>query len=402
MINLMKIGILRETKIPVDKRVSLTPEQIRQLIEQYPRHQFFVQSSKERAFSDKEYQKMGVEVVEEIEHCDVLLGVKEISLEKLIPGKTFIYFSHTAKEQAYNQKLLKKSADLGITLIDYEYLTRNSIRVIAFGYWAGIVGSYNALLGYGIQTESYNLKPAHKCHDLEEVRAELKKVALKDPIRIVLTGEGRVAQGAIEMLEEAGVKRIDPDKFLNGDDRNVYCQIGPQHYTRHKIDKTFDFDDFVKFPQNYYSTFFPYASKANVFIACHFWDNRSPVFLTKKEMADPDFGIKLIADISCDVNGPIPSTVRASTIESPFYGFNIKEDREEAAFQKNAITVMAVDNLPGELPRNSSFDFGEKLANIVLPELLTDKKSEMIEGATILKNGILTERFSYLSDYLNR
>ncbi len=397
----MQIGILKETKIPADRRVSLTPEQIRGLMDQYPKHHFFVQSSKDRAFTDKEYQALGIEVVEEIEHCDILLGVKEVSLENLIPGKTFLFFSHTAKEQLYNQKLLKRSAELGITLVDYEYLKMDSLRVIAFGYWAGIVGAYNTLLGYGELTRSYKLKPAQKCHDLDEVKAELDKVSFSDPIRIVLTGEGRVASGAIEILEKAGVKRVEPDRFLNVNDENVYCQIGPQHYTQHKKDQVFDFNVFMKHPQDYYSTFFPYATKANVFIACHFWDNRSPVFLTREQMSDPEFGIKLIADISCDVNGPIPSTVRASTIESPFYGFDVLEEKEVRAFLKNTLTVMAVDNLPGELPRNSSYDFGEKLAHIVLPELLSGKRSKMIEGATILKNGKLTEGFAYLSDYLN-
>jgi saccharopine dehydrogenase (NAD+, L-lysine forming) len=396
----MQIGVLKETKIPVDRRVSLTPEQIRQLIDKYPKHQFLVQSSVDRAFTDKEYQALGIEVVDEIADCDILLGIKEISLENLIPGKTFLLFSHTAKKQPYNQKLLKRSAELGITLIDYEYLKKDSLRVIAFGYWAGIVGAYNALLGYGKLIRSYELKPAHKCHDLHEVKAELNKVSLIDPVRIVLTGEGRVASGAIEILEETGVIRIDPELFLKGNGENVYCQIGPQHYTKHKKDQAFDFNVFIKHPEDYYSTFFPYATKANVFIACHYWDNRSPVFLTHKEMSDPEFGIKLIADISCDVNGPIPSTIRASSIESPFYGFDILKDKEVKAFLNNALTVMAVDNLPGELPRNSSYDFGEKLVNIVLPELLTGKRSEMIEGATILKNGKLTDGFAYLNDCL--
>ena len=393
----MQIGVLKETKIPVDRRVSLTPEQIRLLIDQYPEHQFFVQSSDNRAFTDKEYRALGIEVVDEIAHCDILLGIKEISLNTLLPGKIFLFFSHTAKEQPYNQKLLKRSAELGITLIDYEYLKKNSLRVIAFGYWAGIVGAYNALLGYGKLIGSYELKPAYKCHDLHEVKAELNKVSMIDPVRIVLTGEGRVASGAIEILERAGIKRIEPDLFLNGNGENVYCQIGPQHYTKHKKDQTFNFNDFIKHPQDHYSTFFPYATKANVFIACHYWDNRSPVFLTRKQMSDPEFGIKLIADISCDVNGPIPSTVRASSID----GFDILEDKEVKAFLSNTLTVMAVDNLPGELPRNSSYDFGEKLVNIVLPELLSGKRSEMIEGATILKNGKLTEGFAYLIDYLN-
>lgn len=396
----MKLGILRETKNPFDKRVCLIPEQVSSLIKHYPQHKFFVQSSHDRAFSDSEYQALGVEIVEDMNHCDILFGVKEVNIEDLISGKIYCFFSHTAKEQAQNQKLLRRYAELGITLIDYEYLKKDALRVIAFGYWAGIVGAYNALIAYGILTDSFNLKPANECIDLQHLLEELKKVRFTESVRIVVTGEGRVASGATEILGSAGVQRVTPDRFLKYDDENVFCQIGPQQYTTRNKDYTFDFQVFLKHPEYFHSAFFPFAAKANVFIACHFWDNRSPVFLTRKQMLDAEFRIKLIADISCDVNGPIPSTIRASTIEFPFYAYDVQSNNEVEAFLKDSITVMAVDNLPGELPRDSSYDFGKKLVDIVLPELLSGKKSEMIENATILKEGKLTKEFEYLKDYL--
>ncbi len=397
----MRLGIIRETKTGLEKRVCLVPEQISRLMVQYPEHEFFVQSCKDRAFSDREYEAMGVEVVEGMEHCDILFGVKEINMENLIPGKTYFCFSHTAKQQAHNQKLLRKYAELGITLIDYEYLKKDSLRVIAFGYWAGIVGAYNAIIGFGKLSGSNNLKPAHKCIDLENVKKELEKVNFGEAIRIVVTGEGRVASGAVEILEKAGIQRVTPDMFLMYEDNNVYCQIGPQHYTEHNKGKPFNFNDFIIHPEEFHSTFFPYATKANVWIVSHFWDHRFPVFFNRDQMQDSEFKLKLIADISCDVNGPIPSTIRASTIESPFYGYSIREHRETEPFLDDCITVMAVDNLPGELPRDSSYDFGQKLADIVLPELLSNKKSNMIDDATILRNGKLTDGFAYLHDYLN-
>ncbi len=397
----MRLGILKETKTPVDRRVCLVPEQIAWLIHKFPEHDFYVQSSKHRVFTDADYEALGIKVVRDISHCDALFGVKEIDLENLIPGKTFFFFSHTAKEQPQNRTLLKRSSELGITLIDYEYLKKNSARVIAFGFWAGIVGAYNALIAYGKLTGTYELKPAHQCYDLQEIKAELRKVNFRDSLRIVLTGEGRVASGATEILEEAGVQRVTHERFLEQKDKYVYCQIGPEHYTKHKFGKAFDFQYFIDHPDEFESAFFPFAEKANVFIPCHYWDNRSPVFLTRKQMKDPRFKIMLIADISCDLNGPVPSTLRASTIESPFYGYDIQQHKETMPFLTNCITVMAVDNLPGELPRDSSCDFGKNLMEKVLPELLSGDKSKMIENATILKKGKLTEPFSYLKNYLN-
>ncbi|MBA7647869.1 hypothetical protein ES703_55648 [subsurface metagenome] len=201
-------------------------------------------------------------------------------------------------------------------------------------------------------------------------------------------------------MNVAGIAGVEPEDFPDTYQKNVYCQIGPQHYTIHKEGETFDFDEFVHHPEEFKSAFFQYASRANVFIACHFWDNRSPIFFTREQMLKPDFNLKLIADISCDINGPIPSTIRASSISSPFYGYDVFNGKETEPFISDQITVMAVDNLPGELPRDSSGNFGEKLAGVVIPELLSGRKSEIINNATILKKGKLTDKFSYMNNYL--
>lgn len=398
----MRIAILKETKSPPDRRVSLIPEQVKRLKKLYPQHSWVVQSSPIRAYSNEEYSNVGVTIVEGVKDCDILLGVKEVEKECLIAGKTYLFFSHTAKFQEYNQALLEKLAALGNTIIDYEYLVKSSVRVVAFGYWAGVVGAYNALLGYGLKTKAYTLKPAHACVNLQELKRELKKVVFSKAIRIVLTGEGRVASGAIEMLEHANLQKQSSEDYLKQPhEENVYCQIGPQHYTKHSDGKTFDFNTFVKHPDVYESRFIPYAKCSDMYIACHFWEEKSPVFFTKSQMRSSDFKIRLIADVSCDIQGPIPTTIRASSIESPFYGVDLLSGQEIAPFVEGQLSVMAVDNLPGELPRDASKDFGEKLIEHVIPALISDAKSEMIEHATILKKGELTEKFTYLKDFLS-
>jgi alanine dehydrogenase len=360
-----------------------------------------VQKSDIRAYTDKEYANIGIEVVDDVSSCNVLLGVKEVEKEMLISGKTYLFFSHTAKMQPYNQTLLQEASRKEITLVDYEYLTDNKERVVAFGYWAGIVGAYIAMLGIGLQTSVYKLKPASQCVDLKEMKRELKKVRFTQPKKIVITGEGRVASGAVEMLAAAGIKRISPDSYINNSfDKTVFSQIGPQHYTKHKLGKEFEFQEFVNSPQNFESAFNPYAAVSDVIVACHFWDPKSPVFFTSNQMQNNDFRIRFIADISCDIDGPIPTTIRASTLENPFYGISRTNGREINPFTRGEITVMAVDNLPGGIPRDASEDFGNGLIKSVLPELLTNQPGEIIRQATILDKGKLTESFSYLENYL--
>jgi alanine dehydrogenase len=397
----MQIGIIRETKMPIDRRVPLIPTQVKELSRRHPEHEFVVQKSDIRAYQNKEYANIGIKMVDDVNSCDILLGVKEVDKEMLIPGKTYLFFSHTAKLQPYNQSLLQEASRKKITLVDYEYLKANKERVVAFGYWAGIVGAYEAMLGIGLQNSDHIMKPAVQCVDLQDMKNELKKSKLLEPIKIVVTGEGRVASGAIEMLEAARIERVSPASFIDrSTDKTVYCQIGPQHYTKHKAGKEFDFKEFISTPQNFISTFYPFAKVSDVFIACHFWDPKSPVFFTLDQMQNKDFRIRFIADISCDIDGPIPTTVRASNLEKPFYGINRLTGEEIDPFNKSEITVMAVDNLPGGIPRDASEDFGNGLMKSVLPELLLKQPGEIIRQATILDKGKLTEPFSYLEDYL--
>jgi saccharopine dehydrogenase (NAD+, L-lysine-forming) len=397
----MKIGILRETKIPPDRRVPLTPAQVRQLKGRFGTLEIIIQPSKIRCFSDAEYYDAELILKENLDGCDILMGVKEVEIDTLIPGKTYMFFSHTAKKQPYNRKLLQDIAARKITLVDYEYLTdKNNIRLVAFGKWAGIAGTYNGLRAYGERYRQYLLKPAHQCFDLDEMEKELEKVELP-AMKILITGGGRVAGGAMEILASLKLREVNPHEYLEQDfDEPIVCRIDPWYYVRRKDGAGFDFQHFFDHPDMYESIFKPYTKVTDMYIACHYWDPRSPVFMTTSDMREPDFRINIIADVSCDVNGPIPSTIRASTIEEPFYGYFPWTEKETTPFDLRAITVMAVDNLPGELPRDASEDFGKMLMNQVMPALVGEGDESIIMRATIIKNGELTDRFKYLQGYL--
>jgi alanine dehydrogenase len=400
----LKIGILRETRNPPDRRVPLTPPQIVALEELYPDVEFFVQPSDSRCYSDEEYDYLDIKLKEDLKDCDILLGVKEIDKRTFISGKTYMFFAHVAKKQPHNREMFREMVAQKIRLIDFEYLTtEKSQRVVAFGRYAGIVGAYDALRARGIKTNRFKLKPAYQCHDLDEMWAGLRLIQLKPGLKILVTGEGRVAQGAIETLNICNLVHVGPEEFLSKEfEVPVVCQIGPENYTRHKKNLHFNFNNFIRNPGDYESSFLPFTRVTDILITGHYWDPRSPVFFTREDMKRPDFRISIIADISCDLNGPIPSTIRVSTIADPFYGFNPVLEVEEPDFSKPTnITVMAVDNLPGELPRDASQDFGKQLMQNVLHDLFTAYNSPMIIRATITENGKLTTRYAYLEDYLN-
>lgn len=400
----MKIALIKEGKIPQDKRVPLNPIQAKMGNEKYDQVEIVAQKSDIRCFTDEEYTNQGVKLVDGVSDCDVLLGVKEVTISDLIPNKTYFFFSHTIKKQAYNQQLLKEILKKNITLIDYECLTdKTGKRIIAFGRYAGIVGAYNGILTYGMRYNLFDLKRAHECFDLDELKKEFSKVNLPK-IKIVLTGGGRVAKGAMEVLNGLGIRRVSPEAFLNREfDGPVYTQLNARDYNQHKEGNPFNRTEFYQHPEKYESGFLPYAREAAILIAGAFWDPHSPVLFTKEDILKNDFSIKVIADITCDIEGSIPSTKRSSTIDNPIYDYNPSEDKEESPLSDEGnITVMAVDNLPCELSRNASTDFGEVWIDQILPNLIGDDKDGIIQRATIAKQGSLTASFSYLQDFVER
>jgi alanine dehydrogenase len=398
----IKIGIIREEKVPMDWRVPLLPYQAKQLMEDYPNLEIYCQSSAIRCIKDEEYLKTGVPVVEDISHCDILLGVKEVPIPHLIPGKTYFFFSHTIKKQPYNRKLLQEILKRNIRLIDYETLTdQNNNRIIAFGRFAGIVGAYNGILTFGKKYDLFHLKRAKDLFDFENLKKELKKVILP-PIKLLITGGGRVSKGAKEIMQELKIEEVTPEDYLNSSySFPVFTQLRSQDYHYKKDGYAFDPEEFYKSPQLFGSDFVKYAKVTDILIAAAYWDINAPVLFKRENMLHPGFKIKVIADITCDIQGSIPATKQASTIDDPFYDYDPQTDQVKLPFQNpEHITVMAIDNLPGELSRDASESFGLQLMHGVMPAVLEGDPEGIIKKATITENGELTSRFSYLQDFV--
>ena len=398
----MKIGIIREGKNPPDKRVPFTPSQLQAIQRDYAgKISVQVESSNVRVITDQEYLDAGIEVVDDISSCDVLFGVKEVKIDQLIPEKTYFFFSHTMKKQPYNRKLLKAILDKNIRLLDYEVLKdEDGNRVVAFGRWAGIVGAYNAFWTYGQKTALFDLKRAKDCFDLNELHAELSKVQLP-PIKIVVTGTGRVAKGVLEILQKLNIKQISKEEFLfHYFEEPVFVMLKSEDYNRRKSDGGYERSDFYKYPERYESHFQKFAEVAEILISAAYWDPAAPRLFELDEIANDDFQISVIADISCDINGSIPTTIKSSTITDPV--FDIDRNTHEAlpAFgSQTSISVMAIDNLPCELPREASREFGEQLTKWVIPALL-EENAPILERATIARDGDLTLEFMYLTDFV--
>jgi saccharopine dehydrogenase (NAD+, L-lysine-forming) len=395
------IAIIREGKTPPDLRTPLTPQQAVALMQAYSNVKVIAQTSPHRCFSDDEYKAVGVEVMEDISHANIFLGVKEVPVKDLIADKTYLFFSHTIKKQAYNRKLLQQILAKNITLVDYETLQWEAgNRIIGFGRFAGIVGAHYALLMWGRKTNTYALKPAYQCVDMKDMYAQYEQLTLP-PMKIVLTGDGRVAHGVIEVMKKLKITKVTQEDFLaNEYPYPVYVQLRSEDYYVRKDGKEWDKSDFYKHPYEYQSSFEPYTKAADVMINAVFWKAGNDAFFTPQQMKNSNFRIRVISDISCDVPGPLPSTLRSTIITDPFYGYNPYEEKETEAFTKQYIDVQAVGNLPCELPVDASVEFGEQLTRHVLPHLLGSDKEDIIKNATIATGGALTPRFTYLKDYV--
>lgn len=398
----MKIGIIKEGKIPPDKRVALNPLQCKKVLDEYNNLEINVQTSDIRCITDDEYTKEGIQVVDDISGCDFLLGIKEVPLDQLIPNKTYMFFSHTIKLQEHNKKLLKEVINKKIKLIDYEVVTDiKGKRLIGFGRYAGIVGAYNGFIAVGKKLGLYDLEAAYKVNSRQGIEEEMKKVVLPDNFKIVMTGDGRVAGGTLEVIESLKIKNVSPEDFLTKEfDEPVYTRLKSVDFY-HPKSGDWDTQDFYNNPHKYSSKFAQYTKVADMYLACHYWNPNADVLFTNEDMRADDFKMKVIADISCDIDGPIPSTIRPSTIQDPFYGYDPVTESETDFMDENSVAVMAVDNLPCELPKDASEDFGNEFINYVLPNLMGDDKDQIIARATITENGELTEKYKYMQVMLN-
>jgi hypothetical protein len=399
---MIKIGIIKEGKTPPDERVPFSPEQCKFINDNYPNLKVVVQKSDVRRFKNEEYKNIGIEVVDNVDDCNILMGIKEVQPQDLIPNKTYFFFSHTIKKQAYNRKLLVEVLKKNITLIDYETLTdKNGFRLIGFGRYAGIVGCYNTFYAYGKRTGLFDLKRAYLCHDKAEMLVELTKVKLPANYKIVITGGGRVANGIIEILDKLNIKKITPSDFLTKSfEQPVYTQLFPEDYNKRIDNKSFKVEEFFADASGFESNFMPYAKVADMYMSGHFWAKGSPFIFSREDAKSPDFNIKVVGDISCDVDGPVACSIRSTNIVNPLFGYLPSSESETSYNNQAAITVMAVDNLPCELPKDASKDFGKDLIDKILPHIINDSE-QVIERATICKNGNLMPRFEYLSDYVS-
>lgn len=399
----MKIGIIREGKIPPDARVALTPAQCVEIQNKYD-VSFVIEPSEGRCIPDQAYIDVELELSTDLSDCDVLMGIKEVPKDQLIPNKTYMFFSHTIKEQPYNRSLLQTVLKKNIRLLDYETITEaNGRRVIAFGRFAGIAGAHNGMMTYANRTGAFQLQQMFRYPDFATAIAYYQTLTLPK-MKIVLTGAGRVANGAAEVLDHMNIKKVSPQDFLNKDyDEAVYTQLDCGDYAAHRDGKAFVLQDFFDHPYNYKSIFKPYTRVADLMINGIYWDNQAPQFFTAHEMKDEDFSIKVIADVTCDIapTASIPSTLFASTIADPVFGYNPDTQKDTEPYKPYTIDIMSIDNLPNELPKDASQAFGEQFMGSVLEELLGLKDTGMIKRASVTVNGELGPHFQYLTDYAN-
>ncbi|MDI1304924.1 MAG: NAD(P)-dependent oxidoreductase [bacterium] len=398
----MKFGIIKERKNPPDRRVVFSPDELARVKQLYQGASIKVESSDIRIFTDEQYKNSGIEVTNDINDCDVLFGVKEVPVEDLIPNKAYFFFSHTIKKQPYNRKLLQAILEKNIDLYDHETIVdSHNRRLIGFGKYAGIVGTYNSIRAFGIKFELFKLPKAETLSGKEALIAHLKRLVLP-PLKFVITGTGKVGNGAKEILDAIKVKEVSVENYLTKNyAQPVYTQIDVLEYNKRKDGQVLDFTDFYKTPQDYVSNFERFTKVSDIYITGHFHANEAPVILTSEMLQSKDCKIKVVADISCDVNGPIACTLKSSTIAEPLYGYWPNENKEVAVFHPAAIVVMAVDNLPCELPKDASEGFGEMFMEHVIPAFFNGDKDGILQRAKITEKGKLTPRFSYLQDYVD-
>ncbi len=396
---MIRIGLIREGKVPHDNRVALTPSQCRWLHKNHPGFRVIAQSSPTRCYSDDEYNRAGVEVKEDVSECDVLLGIKEVPVSELIEGKTYFFFSHTKKLQPYNREMLKEIIRKKITLIDYECLEhKDGTRIIGFGFFAGVVGAHNGMMAYGKRSGAFHLDRVNSGKGFRDLIHTYFGLKIP-PVKIAVTGSGRVAHGLLEIMNLMQIHEVEPSDFLKRDfDYPVYVHLKGADLYRHKISGTYDREDFHLNAGEYECLFRQYLSSTDILMNGVYWDAHIPRLFEMEDIALPGFRIQTIADVTDDMHGSVPCNLGDSTIEDPVYGVNRFNLERTEPYLKDSIDIMAVGNLPNELPRDASRYFGEQLIKFILEDV-EKGGSPVLEKATIITNGKLTDHFSYMHDY---
>jgi hypothetical protein len=396
---MIKIGLIREGKIPLDNRVALTPAQCKWIQKNVPGVKVLAQSSESRCFSDKEYAQAGVEIVDNMEVCDILLGIKEVPADMLIPGKTYLFFSHTRKKQEHNRKLFRSVIDKKITLIDFECLEHDDgTRIIGFGFFAGIVGAHNGMMAYGNRTGAFKLARVFKQRSFRELIHTYFGLLIPN-VKIAVTGSGRVAHGVLEIMNLMGIHEVEPDEFKEREfPYPAYVQLKGADLYAHKVTGKYNRNDFHEHPQEYRSLFPEFASCTDILMNGVYWEPNIPRLFEKELVQQDGFRIQTIADITDDTNGSVPINLGDQQIEDPIYGIDRNTLHKTEPYLSGSVDIMAVGNLPNELPRDASRYFGEQLIKYVLSDLVNNG-SLVIEKATLVKAGRLTEKYAYMREY---
>ncbi|MEO6683537.1 MAG: NAD(P)-dependent oxidoreductase [Ginsengibacter sp.] len=396
---MIKIGLIKEGKTPSDNRVAFAPQQCK-WIQDNMDIKIIVQSSAERCYSDNEYREEGIEVKDDLSECSILFGIKEVPVEMLMEGKTYFFFSHTKKMQSYNQEMLQAIIKKKITLIDYECLLHeDGARLLGFGFFAGLVGAHNGMMAYGNRTKALELKRVYQLRSLEELIHSY--FALKIPLmKIAITGSGRVSNGIVEVMSLMGINEVEPADYVSDKvfSYPVYVQLKGANLYRNKETGEYIRDEFHESPEKYECLFHNYLSETDVLINGVYWEKGIPRLFEMEDMKKDSFKIRTIADITDDVHGSVPCNIGDATIEDPIYGIDRFSGEATAPYLPDSIDLMAVGNLPNELPRDASKYFGEQLIKFILEDLVIGK-SMIIDQATIIKDGQLTEEYLYMKEY---
>ena len=404
------IGILNESRAD-ESRAPIAPKQVIEIKKKFPKINITVQPSKKRTFKDEEYKDNGAEISENLNDCNILFGVKEVDVDLLIPNKTYVFFSHTYKLNMKTlsnaqgtpgmdkKKLLKSILNKNIKLIDYENIRApNGSRYLGFGRFAGIVGCYNTLNLFLIENNFQPLARAYKLNDYEKIIKNLSEVRFPN-FKLLVTGDGRVNKGVQEVLKYTNIHKVSPKEYLESTfPHPVFCNLDTKDYIIHPSKKYFDIKHFIAFPKEYKSSTFTYLKESNIFVSAHYWDPSSPKIFTKNQIQYFN-KLKIIGDVTCDIDGSVPTTIKSTSIENPNFYLDI-ESFLETDQSNSGLSVMAVDNLPSELPRDSSAEFGHGIVNEVIPYLLETDDGRIL-NATITENGRFLEKYNYLERYIN-
>jgi saccharopine dehydrogenase (NAD+, L-lysine-forming) len=398
---MLKIALIREGKIPADNRVALTPAQCKWIHKYYQDIQIIAQHSDNRCFPDKEYALAGVEVKDDVSDCDILLGIKEVPVSMLIADKTYLFFSHTKKLQPYNRDMLRTIIEKRITLIDYECLEHeDGTRIIGFGFFAGIVGAHNGMMAYGKRTGAFKLDRVNANKNLQYLIHTYFGLTIPN-IKIAVTGSGRVAHGLLEIMNLLGIHEAEPDEYVKKDfSYPVYVHLKGADLYAAKVGGGYARDEFHEMPELYVSKFPVYTAHTDILMNGVYWETRIPRLFELPQLQAKDFRIQTIADVTDDMHGSVPCNLGDSTIEDPVYGVDKMTFEKTAPYMPGGVDVMAVGNLPNEMPRDASRYFGEQLIKFVLPDLVKGG-SEVIKKATIIDKGALSPVYDYMKEYVS-